>query len=267
MPTKIAFPTAALNDPHSNLSEAAVVGLDQTIDVERWLAHFLHNRENRPEPGWDAPITIPSHIVKRLVKSIEQFELGDGGGPDKLIAWNADRFRCATTARQALVDLWFAEEKEHSRLLRGCVARFGGECIKRHWSFTAFCQTRRWLGVSFELTVLLLTEIVSTAYYRLLHRHGDDEALRAACKLILRDEAGHVAFHRDRLARATRRYGLAWELRFRILGYAAATMLWVNHHDGVCAIGGSTAEFYREVRRELSRFVRRLQSDTKDLAV
>jgi hypothetical protein len=262
MSSKLALPTASLNDPSRHLSEAASIGMDESIDVERWLAHFLHNRENRPEPQWDAPITMSEPIVRRLVRSIEQFELGDGGGPDRLIAWNADLFRCATTARQALVDLWFAEEKEHSRLLRGCVARFGGTCIRSHWSFTAFCQTRRWLGVSFELTVLLLTEIVSTAYYRLLHRHGDDPALRGACKLILRDEAGHIAFHRDRLARAGRSYGPFWEIRFRLLGLCAATMLWVNHANGVCAIGGSASEFYREVRRELSRFIRRLRADS-----
>jgi len=267
MSTKIALPAAQPNDPSRKLSEAETVGLDATMDAERWLAHFLHNRENRSEPEWDAPITLAPHVIKRLVKSIEQFELGDGGGPDKLIAWNADRFRCATKARQALVDLWFAEEKEHSRLLRGCVARFEGKCIESHWSFTAFCQARRWLGVDFELTVLILTEIVSTAYYRLLHRHGDDTALRAVCKLILRDEAGHIAFHRDRLARSGRGYGLFWEMCFRMLGYGAATMLWVNHRDGVCAIGGGTREFYREVRRELSRFIRRLRVDTSHLAV
>ena len=101
---------------------------------------------------------------------------------------------------RTLVDLWFAEEKEHSRLLSGAVRRFGGRLIKSHWSFTAFCACRRILGVRFELQVLLLTELVSTAYYRVLRRHINDEPVRAMCSLILRDEAGHVAFHRARLA-------------------------------------------------------------------
>src|SRR5439155_4684904 len=123
--------------------------------------------------------------------------------------------------------------------LGAAVARFGGRCIRAHWSFTAFCLVRRWFGVRFELTVLLLTEIVSTVYYRLLRRHGADPALRAMCTLVLRDEAGHVAFHRDRLARAGRAglagYGRWWEVRFRLLGLAAATMLWVNHAPGLRA--------------------------------
>jgi hypothetical protein len=162
-----------------------------------------------------------------------------------------------------LVDLWFKEEREHSRLLSAAVARFGGRPIQSHWSFTAFCWSRRWFGVRFELTVLLLTEIVSTVYYRLMRRHANDAPLRDMCRLILRDENGHVAFHRDRMATAAQhrkaRFGRIWEAWFFTLGLAAATMLWVNHASGLCALGASTREFYREVGRELTRFVRRLR--------
>ena len=98
------------------------------------------------------------------------------------------------------MDLWFAEEAEHARLLGCAVRRFGGRIITSHWSFTAFCLCRRTLGVRFELQVLTLTELVSTAYYRMLRSHSPDGSLAAMCELILRDEAGHVAFQRDRLA-------------------------------------------------------------------
>jgi hypothetical protein len=232
--------------------------------VERWIAHFQRNRVNRPEPDWAAPLTLPADVVRPLVKSLEQFQLGDGGGPACLIAWDAERFRSSSPGTRALVDLWFAEEREHARLLGAAVARFGGRCIRGHWSFTVFCVVRRWLGVRFELTVLLLTEIVSTVYYRLLRRHGRDPALRSMCRLILRDEAGHVAFHRDRLARSGRTdYGQLWELRFRALGLAAATMLWVNHAAGLQAVGATGAEFYAEIWLELSRFVRRLRREVR----
>src|SRR5262249_17295133 len=153
---------------------------------------------------------------------LEQFQLGDGGGPAYLIAWDREKFLSQGEGTRRLVDLWFAEEREHARLLGKAVKRFGGQCIHGHWSFTAFCLVRRWLGVRFELTVLLLTEIVSTVYYKLICRHAADSVLRATCRLILRDETGHVAFHRDRLARAPRggssRYGPSWAVPFRLLG-------------------------------------------------
>ncbi len=236
------------------------------LAVDRWRAHFERNREYRPEPDWHAPVILSKELIGPLVHSLEQFQLGDGGGPGYLIARDQERLLAGSAGTRALVDYWFAEEREHSRLLGEAVARFGGHCIRGHWSFTAFCLTRQWFGVRFELTVLLLTEIVSTAYYRLLQRHCRDVALRSMCKLILRDEAGHVAFHRDRLARAARAgwasYGVLWAVRFRGLGLAAATMLWVNHGPALRTLGATDLEFYKEVWRELSRFIRLLRRES-----
>jgi len=236
------------------------------MNTTYWITHFRRNLQNRAEPPWDAPVTLTPSLVRQVLPSLEQFQLGDGGGPASLIAWNAERFRGSSAHIRELVDLWFAEEKEHSRLLSHAVRRFGGKLIKGHWSFTAFCACRRVFGVRFELQVLLLTEIVSTAYYRVLRRHIDDVAVKAMCSLILRDEAGHVAFHRARLAPrrelTTGPGGLLWQLQFWICGYAAATMLWTNHRFCLEAIGGSRTEYYNEVRFEIARFLRRLTRDS-----
>src|SRR5580700_1450455 len=131
----------------------------------KWINHFTRNRLDRPEPDWSAPINIAPEVFAPFLKSLEQFRLGDGGGPASLIAHDAERFRGRTAEMRAIVDLWFREEAEHARLLGCAVDRFGGRHITSHWSFSAFCLCRRWLGVRFELQVLLLTELVSTAYY------------------------------------------------------------------------------------------------------
>lgn len=236
----------------------------------RWIDHFRRNRLNRAEPDWHAPNSVPPRMLKPFLSSLEQFRLGDGGGPASLIAYNAQNFRGSTEAMQTIVDLWFAEEAEHARLLGCAVRRFGGRIITGHWSFTAFCLCRRFLGVRFELQVLLLTELVSTAYYRVLRAHSPDEPVARMCDLILRDEAGHVAFHRERLADAGRSSvgisGAFWQAQFWALGHAAATMLWVNHGPCLTAIGGSRAEYYREVRRQLGRFITSLDRLGESLA-
>ncbi|HKQ38439.1 MAG TPA: ferritin-like domain-containing protein [Verrucomicrobiae bacterium] len=232
------------------------------MNTTRWIKHFQQNRLHRPEPHWDVPITLDLHTISRVLPSLEGFQLGDGGGPASLIAGDAQRFRESSADMRTIVDSWFAEEKEHSRLLSCAVRRFGGKLIKSHWSFTAFCACRRIFGVWFELQVLLLTELVSTAYYRVLRRHIEDAPVRDMCTLILRDEAGHVAFHRERLAAAAKGPGLlaivVWALQFWMCGVGAATMLWLNHRGCLTAIGGTRTEYYREVGLEISRFVRRL---------
>ena len=230
------------------------------FDYARWLSHFARNREQRPEPDWAAPLPqLRPKIRAPFIRSLEQFRLGDGGGPASLIAFNAEKFRGSTNEMRAIVDAWFKEEAEHARLLGFAVQRFGGRIITSHWSFTAFCLCRRVLGVRFELQVLTLTELVSTGYYRVLRRHSPDAPVAAMCSLILRDEAGHVAFQRARLASSgcdpRGFFGALWRVQFWILGHAAATMLWVNHGPCLTALGGSRAEFYREVRRELRRFI------------
>ena len=236
------------------------------MNQAKWIAYFERNQTNRPEPDWTAPVTVSPQVLAPLLTSLEQFRLGDGGGPASLIAHDAEEFRGSSEEMRTIVDMWFAEEAEHARLLGCAVKRFQGRIIHSHWSFTAFCLCRRAPGVRFELQVLLLTELVSTAYYRVMRNHSPDGALTAMCELILRDEAGHVAFHRDRLAEtvglAETLRGMAWEAQFRTLGYAAATMLWVNHSPGLTAIGGTAAEYYAEVRRQLNRFVFSLRRST-----
>jgi hypothetical protein len=112
-----------------------------------------------------------------------------------------------------------------------------------------------------------LTELVSTAYYRVLRRHSPDAPLAAMCGLILRDEAGHVAFHRDRLAAdeisAKGFWGSFWELQFWVFGHTAAAVLWSSHRKCLNAIGGSRAEYFCEVRYELARFVRSLTCENE----
>src|SRR6185295_1956486 len=95
---------------------------------------------------------------------------------------------------------WFTEEKEHSRLLASAVERVGGEFVTETFAFKLFYAIRRRFGVQFEMLVLLVVEIVSTGYYRVIQKHVGDKPIADMCKLILRDEARHIDFHRDRLA-------------------------------------------------------------------
>jgi len=233
------------------------------MNCTKWIEHFTHNKQNRPEPDWSAPVNIPSAVLAPVLRSVEQFRLGDGGGPASLIAFDRENFRSRSDEMRRIVDLWFAEEAEHARLLGCAVRRFGGRIITSHWSFTAFCLCRRVLGVRFELQVLTLTELVSTGYYRMLRQHSPDGPLAAMCELILRDEAGHVAFQRDRLMDAGRpQSGLRdwlWRIQFLACGYAAGTVLWISHAPCLKAIGGTRGEFYSEITRQITRFIRSLQ--------
>lgn len=233
------------------------------MNVTPWIEHFERNKHHRIEPNWQAPHCLHGSTLRKLLLSLQQFQLGDGGGPAYLIASNRGTLLDTDAGMKRLVDLWFAEEAEHSRLLGSALQRFGAPEIQSHWSFSLFCGLRKHLGVQFELYALLLTEIVSHVYYKMMYRHCPDEAVRGMCRLIIRDEAGHIAFHRTRLqAEGTaknRGYGHAWEILFRARGLAAGTVLWVNHRSALLAMGATDGEFYRAIWRDMNRFIRRLR--------
>ncbi|MCW1924895.1 hypothetical protein OKA05_20195 [Luteolibacter arcticus] len=231
------------------------------MNLDYWTEHFRRNALDRPEPDWNAPVNLRGPALSKLGKSLQQFQLGDGGGPAYLIAWNHQRLLASDAGLKALVDLWFAEEREHSRLLGSSLKRFMVAEIKGHWSFSLFCGVRKLAGVQFELYALLLTEIVSHVYYKMLRKYTRDEAVRGMCALIIRDEAGHIAFHRARLAAENRRFGRLWELAFRLRGLAAGTVLWVNHRGALRAGGATDAEFYRGIWLGMDSFIRGLRGD------
>jgi len=230
------------------------------MDLSYWIRHFRHNRLNRAEPEWDAALRLDDRRREALASSLAEYQLGDGGGPCRLIASDAEALRASDDQVREVIDLWFAEEKEHSRLLQGAVVRLGGSLIEDSYAFRLFNQCRRVFDAQFEMLVLLIVEIVSTGYYRVIRAHCDDEPISDMCRLILRDEAGHVAFHRDRL-RSLYPEGprLPWRLNFMLLGWACAAFLWLGHGRRLRVVGGSWAEFSRHVRTGLTRFARQLQ--------
>lgn len=229
------------------------------MNTKHWIAHFENNRLNRPEPEWMMPLHLPEGKRAALARSLAEYQLGDGGGECRLIAADAESFRQSREEMDRIVDLWFAEEREHSRLLWHAVKRLNGEYITSTFAFRMFNLCRRALGVQFEMLVLLIVEIVSTGYYRIIRKHCDDAPIADMCKHILRDEARHIDFHRDRLADRFR-HGIhwLWPALFHTLGHACAAFLWFGHGRDLRALGVARAELFAHVTSGLENFLAEL---------
>jgi hypothetical protein len=158
-----------------------------------------------------------------------------------------------------MLTLFVAEEQEHARLLEQLVARFGGTLISEHWTHRCFCLLRRALGVQFEIQTLVIAELIGTAYYRLVRSGTQDVVLRQVCDLMLRDEAPHLEFHRQRVAAQQAPWlpleRALWAAQFRILFLAAVQAAWLDHRPALAAIGVSHRRFFRQARRESAAFL------------
>jgi hypothetical protein len=229
--------------------------------AQAWEEYFLANRANRPaEPDWSIAPTAAGPLAKRLARSLAHFQLGESGDGSFLLEQAALDARSAPLTRA--LALFIAEEHEHARLLAKLVERFGGKLTRRHWTHSLFRRIRHASGLEFELSVLVIAEMVGTAYYRLLRKKTTDPVLRDVCRIVLRDEARHVEFHIDHLgARQAQRLPLslsALDTRFQMLYAAAAHVAWLDHGACLSALGVCRREFFDHARAECVRFLRGL---------
>jgi hypothetical protein len=233
------------------------------MNTHQWLEHFQQNAINRNDPQWDVPSPLCRQSRQLLARSLSHFQLGESGEGGFLLRQAREQFPDDIVYPQALA-LFVAEEKEHARLLANLVERFGGTLIRRHWTHSLFRLARRALGVRFEIQVLVIAELVGTAYYRLLHRRSRDPVLEEVCALVLRDEASHVAFHADWLGEFQKRLlpleRAVWAAQFQVLFTIAAQVAWLDHRAALVSFGARRAEFFREARRECIQFLEQVNA-------
>jgi len=75
-----------------------------------------------------------------------------------------------------------------------------------------------------------------------------------------RDEAVHIAFHRDRLATECSAQTAIWRGSFIALACACFWFLWMGHGGWFRTLGASRRELLREVDATLSAFVESLRT-------
>ena len=228
-----------------------------------WLTYFRNNRLNRPDPHWHLPSAGDAAATSVLARSLSHFQLGESGEGRCLLAHARRAYRDDPDYCEALA-LFIEEEQEHARLLARLVGRFGGQLIRGHWTHAIFRTLRRALGVHFEIEVLVIAELVGTAYYQLLHTRTRDLVLGQVCEIVLRDEAQHVAFHAARFADAQSTWmplkRALWAAQFRCLFLGASSVAWLDHDPALCEIGAQPREFFQHAWSGMENFLGELKA-------
>jgi len=232
------------------------------MNTSSWRQHYETNRTNRVEPEWNAPCLLSQAVRRELAVSLSHFQLGETGGGTFLLREASKE--SADADDLAALSLFVQEEKEHARLLACMVQRLGGKLVHRHWSHRLFKFARRAGGFRFEIQMLLTAEIVGTAYYELVNAGIQDTALNAALGLMLRDEAGHVSFHQDRLGFRWRTYlpfeRVLWSGQFQALVLTALRFAWLDHGPCLRTLGYSRQDFTARTRQVAIEFLDGLET-------
>jgi hypothetical protein len=235
----------------------------QSCNTVNWLRHYQNNRLHRTEPEWGVPCLLAPDVRHELAVSLSHFQLGETGGGTFLLG-QASKSSCADDL--AALTLFVREENEHARLLECMVHRLGGSLVTRHWTHRLFKLARRAGGFHFEIQMLLTAEIIGTAYYELLHESVEDGPISHALGLMLRDEAGHVAFHTDRMRACWHGWlpfeRTFWQGQFQALVLVALRAAWLDHGRCLRALGFAWEDFDQRARRTAITFLDNLHRET-----
>jgi hypothetical protein len=226
----------------------------------RWLAYFERRHGQELQVPVEAPFTErPGR--EALARSIARFELGESGDGANLRALAHDY---GDPAYARAIELFVAEENQHARWLGILRERFDGEQLSSHWSDRAFVALRHIGGLRREICVLLTAEVIALTYYRVLRLAYEDPILDSACRRILKDERGHVAFHRATLSHEFAAMPgpgrTAAVASWRSFVAATAQVVAWDHREVLDLAGVSRRQFTAEVRGNARRLARAVRS-------
>lgn len=230
---------------------------------EPWRRHFIRNRAVSQTLPWTEPAGLATGECRVVARSIQQFQLGE---------WARGRgFMRRASAHPVLgsdpewlpaLQLFIAEEQEHSNILGRFLDRERIPRLEAHWLDGIFRRLRKLAGLELCAAVLVTAETLAIPFYQALRDATHSPLLRAICVRILCDEAAHLKFQAltiglirrplGRKARAIRSIGHA------VMFHGTALLLWQQHHQVFRAAHWNFRRFWAEARREFVMLERQI---------
>ena len=211
-----------------------------------WIRYFEQNQW--PEfPFAESPLLNPAER-DLITKSLRQFQLGEGAGGRTLRRLGA---QFAQANREAgyprSLELFIAEEQRHSEMLGKFLDREGIARQRQDAADSLFRRVRKLWNHECMLMVLVSAECVAVPYYSALHDATTSPLLRALCRQILRDEAMHLNYQGQTLAKLSQARGF-WMSSFtrtthRVM-VLVSTLLVYGQHGTFCRAAGWTLEAF-----------------------
>jgi hypothetical protein len=165
-----------------------------------WVAHF----SNRPMVKLDQfnqeQISALEHA--HIGYSIAQFQRGESSeAKDFLEKSKAFATEIDALAFYEAAKLFVAEENYHSKLLESFMGQMQIEFASQSWTDNVFRWIRSIGDIAWSSRVLLTAELLAQVYYPALQEATSSKMLHHICERIIDDEAFHILFQTERIAR------------------------------------------------------------------
>ena len=224
---------------------------------KEWMAYFRQNKNDRRLIAWHEGVQVRADLYRPLARSLATFQLGESTEGKRLLA-RASRLaeRNSDPDYAEAMQLFIAEEHEHARLLANILQQMNAPLAKHHWAEGLFHLVRNVWGYHFEITVLLMAEIIALQYFSTV-RHGvGNSTIEAVCDQILYDEKFHIRFHCEYLHRAIAAKPVAFRAAcwsgLAVLYAGASAVVACDGRKVFAALGSSSGEFLRHTWRDFA---------------
>lgn len=197
-----------------------------------WLNHFRTRPAVQLDLFQEERLTESEH--HRVSYSIAQFQRGESSeaqdflSKSKLFALELGDFAFFEESQ-----LFVQEENYHSYLLGVFMEQAQIDFATESWADTIFRWVRSLGDIAWSSRVLLMAELLAQVYYPALKEATSSPLLQAICDRIIADEAYHITFQTERIARVLKRRSLWHRWVHTILGailfWGMAVGVWLEH--------------------------------------
>ncbi len=234
---------------------------------EPWHQHFLRNRGAAHAFPWLESPRLTARERRLVACSIQQFQLGEWArGRGLMRRASTHSAFAADLAFLPALQLFVAEEQEHSGILGRFLDREQIPRLQTHWIDGVFRRLRKLAGLEVCAMVLVTAETLAIPFYQALRDATHSPLLRAICVRILCDEAAHLRFQAQTLglmrrslsrpARAVRAFAHS------VLFHTTTLLLWQQHQRVFRAAAWTFHRFWNEARREFALLERHITQVT-----
>jgi len=245
---EVATWLAAMSERHNGLSNP------QEPFGQRWLNYFKANLSEEATIPWSDSPTLSELERKAVARSIQTFQLGETGSGRHFLKRSQEWGLANSDPLYHQAACHFIEEEHrHARWLGRFLQQEGVPLLHKQWTDSIFRRLRRLAGLRTSIAVLISAEIMAQVYYRALKLATDSKTLSELCQQILREEAQHVRFQVQQLARIDRhrspwlRRCLRWA--DRLLFGIASCIVYYDHRAVFLKAGVSRQDFKKWCER------------------
>jgi hypothetical protein len=234
-----------------------------------WISYFTLNLQEK-RIDWSQPPQVTKEELVPVLKSLQAWQLGETSEGLNLI--RASEKYAAKTGDAFYVEaikLFIKEEQKHGANLGKYLDAIGKPRIQQNWGDTLFRKIRH-LNTSMEMWTItvIIVESAAQIFYQSLKDATNCPLLKEICTDILIDEAPHIKFQQERLARifaAKTMAGMAIAYYFYKFFYKSTSLVvWMAHKKVFKAGGNDFKKYYKKMNIKLEKTIGRLKYSVQE---